>query len=111
MKNNFQYNIQIEETLKVEDAVIILKFLKAHPDTRKFTESGHFGFSFENYYKDQNVSRCWTIKELDIMLKALEVPVQMVNDQLTGEDVKRLRKMFYSWHKAIIHEYSRITNN
>tara|TARA_R110000744_G_scaffold195512_2_gene314603 strand:+ start:6077 stop:6556 length:480 start_codon:yes stop_codon:yes gene_type:complete len=109
MKNNFSYEITIQKTLKKADAATILAYMKAHPDTKKYTWQGHFGFAFDNYWQGQDVDRHWTFKELDIIMKSLEMPCGIMGEEFPLANKARLQKLILEWVQAIRDEYSRIT--
>lgn len=106
---NFDYQISIEATLTREEADIVYEHLTHHPDTKKHTIKGAFGFYFSNWFAGKDVKRFWESKEIDIMLKSLEAPLYWSEDQKDLRKVKEeIISKLYSWNRYLSIEFSRI---
>lgn len=102
-EESFDYTVTLEATLEIEEKLLVYDHMKAHPDIRRETRQGGFGFSFVNFYIDEKVNKLWKFREIDKMLKALEWPVKC-DKGLKVRTIIKLRR----WATAINEETQRV---
>lgn len=98
----FIYKTHVVGHLTRAEADVIWNHATQHPDTKRFTLPGGYLYSFVNYFKDQDVEADFTFRETDIMLKALEWPLEDTPERCS------LRDKLKGWIDAINAESRRL---
>jgi hypothetical protein len=102
MKHEFSYTIEVKIKLTRVQAEHIYNMMYVHYDAtvREQTTQGHFAFSFVNYYKGLDFEMFFKFREIDLMMKALEMDFSL---EFAG-----LSKYLKSFADAINTEFQRI---
>ena len=106
---NFTYKIGVDVVIPRNEADLIYYHLKSHPDTKRYVQQGEFGFAFVNFYKDTDIDREFSFRELDKILKALEYPIHLIDKNLDQELKKSVVEKLTKWCHSINAEYLRLT--
>lgn len=103
----FEYHIKINVLFTNEESEFIYECMESHLDINRYTKKGNFAFSFVNYYAGKDVESPFSFKELDLMLKSLEVPVE--KDKIDFKS--KVRSKIYKYLIDINEETNKLNNN
>lgn len=104
----FTYRVLLWATLERTEADLVLSHMKLHQDTICFTLVGEFAFSFSNFYKGVEIERNWSFKEVDIMLKALELPLEKSTSEIDVLEKRKTINKLVRWSNLINKEVLRV---